>query len=590
MPALIEDYALVADGETAALIGRDGSVDWLCWPRFDSDACFAALLGRPEHGRWLIAPAGAVTRGTRRYQPDTMVLETDFATDGGAVRIIDFMPLRADGPALVRIVVGIEGAVDMRLDLRLRFDYGRIRPWTEACQGGFVARCGPDQTVLRGPVAMTLHDGDITGAFRVTAGQRLAFVLRHAASYHDLPAALDAEGALAATEAYWRDWIGRFDRPTQWPEATRRSLLTLKALINRPSGGLIASVTTSLPEQPGGRLNWDYRYCWLRDTSFAVSALLNAGYHDEALRWRDWLLRAIGAAPRHMQIMYRIDGGRHLQEWEADWLPGFRWARPVRVGNAAATQLQVDVFGEVLESLALAHEDGIALSPQGFALAGEIAGELERVWREPDQGLWESRAEPHHYTYSKVMAWVGVDRFLRMAAANGHLAEEKLAALRALRAEIHAEICQEAFHPGRGTFVRTFGDEEVDASLLLLPLVGFLPIDDPRIGATIAAIERELMEDGLVRRHRTSSLDPQGAFLACSFWLADCRNMQGRHDAARAAFERALDVRNDVGLLAEEYNIRNGHLAGNFPLALTHVALVRSALGLSAPPARRVSA
>ncbi len=590
MPALIEDYALVADGETAALIGRDGSVDWLCWPRFDSDACFAALLGRPEHGRWQIAPTDPAARSTRRYQPDTMVLETDFATAGGAVRVIDFMPLRDGGPALVRIVAGLDGSVAMRLDLRLRFDYGRIRPWTEACEGGFVARCGPDQTILRGPAAMTLHDGNITGTFRVSAGQRLAFVLSHAASYHALPAHMDAEAALAATEAYWRNWIGRFDRPTRWPEATRRSLLTLKALINRPSGGLIASVTTSLPERPGGRLNWDYRYCWLRDTSFAVTALLNAGYHDEARRWRDWLLRAIGAAPRHMQIMYRIDGGRHLHEWEADWLPGFRWARPVHIGNAAATQRQIDVFGEVLESLALAHQAGVTLSPQGFALASEIAGELERIWREPDQGLWESRGEPQHYTYSKVMAWVGVDRFVRMAEANGHHADGDLAFLRTLRTAIHDEICREAFHPGRGTFVRTFGGEEVDASLLLLPLVGFLPIDDARIGATIAAIERELMEDGLVRRHQTHHPDPQGAFLACSFWLADCRNMQGRHDAARAAFERALDVRNDVGLLAEEYNIRNGHLAGNFPLALTHVALVRSALGLSAPPARRVSA
>ena len=589
MPARIEDYALVGDGETAALIGRDGSVDWLCWPRFDSDACFAALLGFTNNGRWLIAPDGDdEVRVSRRYQPDTLVLETDFATAAGAVRVIDFMPLRRGSSALCRLVIGLRGRVAMRLHLRLRFGYGLIQPWMQPCEGGHVARCGPDQVMLRGAVPARMDDHDLVAAFTVEAGQRLDFVLSYAASHDELPASFDAGQALTATAAFWRDWIGKFDKPTHWPDATRRSLITLKALVNRPTGGLVAAPTTSLPEQPGGKLNWDYRYCWLRDATFTVAALLNAGYHDEARRWRDWLLRAVGAAPRHIQIMYRLDGGRHLDEWEVNWLPGFNFARPVRVGNSASQQRQTDVFGEVLDALDLSDRAGIPPAEQGLAMQELLVREIERLWREPDQGLWESRGEPRHHTYSVVMAWVGVDRFLRGAAVRaGRVEPATVQRLSAVRAEIHAQVCAAGFHPGRGTFVGHFGGEALDASLLLLPLVGFLPADDPRIAATIAAIERELMQGGLVLRQPTGNREPQGAFLACSFWLADCRAMQGRTTAAREAFERALEVRNDVGLLSEEYNVRGRHLAGNFPQALTHLALVTSALGLSGPVLQR---
>ena len=492
------------------------------------------------------------------------------------------MPMRRDGSAVVRIVVGLRGTVAMRLELALRFGYGRIAPWIEPCDGGHVARCGPDQVILRGPVPVEKQDDHLVAAFSVAAGQRLAFVLSYAASHQDLPPPLDAEESLTATIGYWRDWIGRFSKPTHWPEATRRSLITLKALINRPTGGLVAAPTTSLPEKPEGALNWDYRYCWLRDATFTIAALLNAGYRDEAQHWRDWLLRAIAAAPKHMQIMYRLDGARHLQEWQADWLPGYRWARPVRIGNAAATQRQIDVFGELLDAFDLAHRAGIPPSDQIIGLEEEIVTELERVWREPGKGLWESRGEPHHYTYSVAMAWAGVDRFLRGAAVKaGQVPPDTIARLTALRSEIHSTVCLEGFHPGLGTFVQAFGGEEVDASLLMLPLIGFLPIDDPRITATITAIEQQLMDDGLVRREHPKGRPPQGAFIACSFWLADCRNMQGRADAAREVFERVLEIRNDLGLLSEEYNVRGRHLSGNFPQALSHLALVTSALGLS---------
>jgi GH15 family glucan-1,4-alpha-glucosidase len=585
MAAPLEDYALIGDRGTAALVRRDASIDWLCWPGFDSDACFAALLGREENGRWRIAPAQP-TQTTRRYQTDTAVLETDFISGGDAVRVIDFMPPRVDaGSSVVRIVTGLRGQMAMTLDLDLRFDYGKLPPWTEATADGFVGRIGPDLVAFHAPVAVQPRQGGAGAAFDVSEGQRLAFVLRHGASSRAPPPPLDAEAALAATQQDGRDWIGRFDRPTHWPDAVRRSLLTLRALTDAATGGLVAAPTTSLPEAPGGALNWDYRYCWLRDATFTIGALLNAGYHGEAQHWRDWMLRAVGGTPSELQIMYRVDGSRHVNEWSLDWLPGYRWARPVRIGNAAAAQRQIDVLGEVLDAFDMAARAGLAASAQERHVARAIAQRIEAIWQDPGQGVWESRAEARQYTYSKVMAWVGVDRCLRHPALQGET--DRRRRLVALRARIHDEVCAEAYHRGLGHFVQHYGGQKLDASLLLLPLVGFLPVDDPRIAGTIAAVERELMQDGLVRRTRAQGENPEGAFLACTCWLADCRSLQGRASAAREALERVLSVRNDLGLLSEEYDLRGRHLAGNFPQALSHLAVVNTALGLSGPVLQR---
>jgi GH15 family glucan-1,4-alpha-glucosidase len=590
--APIEDYALIGDGETAALVSRGGSMDWLCWPRFDSDACFAALLGTPEHGRWLIGPAdttaGGVTAVGRRYQPDTLVVETDLATPGGTVRLIDFMPIRDGSSAVVRIVAGLSGAVPMRMDLRLRFDYGALPPWNEAAEDGVVAKVGPDLVVLHAPVPVRVHAHAAEAEFTVAAGQRLAFVLRYGPSNEPPPGTLDAEAALAATQGFWRDWIGRFDdRRTRWPEAVRRSLITLKAMIHRPTSGLVAAPTTSLPEAPGGDKNWDYRYCWLRDSTFTLSALVNAGYHDEAERWRDWLLRAVAGSPAEMRIMYRVDGGRHLPEWSVRGLPGYRYASPVRIGNAASTQLQIDVWGEVLESLHIGERAGLPGSKQADQVQAKLVEHLESVWKDAGSGVWESRQEPRQYTYSKVMAWAGIDRFLK-GRASVECGEEMKYRLAALRAEIHGAVCREGWNEGLGAFTQYFGGQELDASVLLLPAAGFLPASEPRMASTIAAIGRELTQGGLVRRTAASGgSTPEGAFLACSCWMADCLNMQGRTDEAVAQLERVLAVRNDLGLLSEEYNVPGQHLAGNFPQALTHLAVVNTALGLSGPVLQR---
>ena len=587
MTALIEDYAMIGDGETAALVHRNGAIDWLCWPRFDSDACFCALLGDARNGRWMIGPMEAATT-SRRYQDDTLVLETRFASPSGAVLVIDFMPLRDGYSSIVRLVVGLEGVMPMRMDLNLRFDYGQISPWIEPQPDGLLARIGPDQVVLRSPVGIAVENHAATALFAVKAGDRLPFVLSYGPSHQAVPPAIDAERTLTETTQFWTDWIRRFDRPTDYPAAVRRSLLTLKALINHPTGGLVAAPTTSLPEKPGGTLNWDYRYCWLRDATFTVSAFLNAGYREEAQAWRDWILRAVAGAPDKIRIMYRVDGGRHLDEWSLDWLPGFRWAQPVRVGNGAATQRQIDIFGEILDVLHLCARAGITPTRQELHLRSEIVAEIERTWRDAGQGLWESRSTPRHYTYSKVMAWVGIDRFLRTSALMEEpLPEPRRAQLEALCDTMHAEICREGFHPGLDHFVTYYGGAELDASLLLLPLVGFLPIDDPRIAATIAAVERDLVQDGLVRRKKAEGSNPEGAFLACSFWLVDCLSMQGRDDSARGIFDTALSVSNDVGLLSEEYDVSGRHLAGNFPQALSHLALVTCALGLSGPVLQR---
>ncbi len=589
MSSPIEDYALLGDGETAALLSRDGSVDWLCWPRFDDDSCFAALLGTRENGHWSIAPAAPVTQRSRRYQDDTLILETDLETADGAVRLIDFMPMRQGASCLVRIVAGVRGTVRMRCQMRLRFDYGALPPWSELSGDAMVAKVGPDLVVLRAPVKLDVQAHLTSAEFDVAAGERRAFVLAYGAAHERPPEPVDAEAALAETQAFWRGWIGRFDNgKTNWPGEVRRSLITLKAMIHAPTGGLVAAPTTSLPEAPGGKMNWDYRYCWLRDASFTFCALLNAGFHAEATQWRDWLLRAIGGAPERLRIMYRVDGSRHLSEWTVDTLPGYRYAAPVRIGNAASTQHQIDVFGEVLDALDLARRGGVQTTAQETEVERKIVAHLETVWHTEGSGVWESRSELRHYTYSKVMAWVGLDRFLRHHAESKSVDPAITERLTALRQTIHDEVCREGWNEGLGTFTQHYGGQAIDASLLLLPLVGFLPAHDSRMAATIETIRRELSEGGLIRRTKASAEPPdEGAFLACSCWMADCLNMQGRTDEARAQFERVLAVANDLGLLSEEYNVPGKHLAGNFPQALTHLAVVNTALGLCGPTLQR---
>ena len=589
MSSPIEDYALLGDGETAALLNRNGSIDWLCWPRFDDDACFAALLGNSENGHWTIAPAEPVTQRRRHYQTDTLVMETELETEAGAVRVIDFMPMRKGASSLVRIVVGVRGSVRMHCQIRLRFDYGALPPWSECHGADMVAKVGPDLVVLRAPVTLSVQAHVTSADFDVSAGDRHAFVLSYGASHEAPPAAVDAEAALAATQAFWRGWIGRFDdAKTDWPGTVRRSLITLKALIHAPTGGLIAAPTTSLPEAPGGKMNWDYRYCWLRDASFTLCALLNAGFHVEATEWRNWLLRAIAGSPERLRIMYRVDGSRHLSEWTVEALPGYRHARPVRIGNAASTQRQIDVFGEVLDALDLARRGGVAATDQEMAVERGIVGHLEKVWNTEGSGVWEARSELRQYTYSKVMAWVGLDRVIRHRGEDVSGDDAMFDRLRVLRQTIHDEVCQEGWNEGLGTFTQHYGGQAIDASLLLLPLVGFLPADDPRMAATIETIQRELSEGGLIRRTKAKAEPPnEGAFLACSCWMADCLNMQGRKDEARDQFERVLAVANDLGLLAEEYNVPGKHLAGNFPQALTHLAIINTALGLCGPTLQR---
>ncbi len=589
MSSPIEDYALLGDGETAALLNRYGSIDWLCWPRFDDDACFAALLGTNENGHWSIAPTEAVTQRSRQYQHDTLIMQTELETAGGAVRVIDFMPMRKGASCLVRIVAGVRGTVRMSSQMRLRFDYGALPPWSDISGDDMVAKVGPDLVVLRAPVKLDVQAHLTSAEFDVAEGERCAFVLSYGPAHETPPVPVDAEGALVETQSFWREWIGRFDdAKTDWPGPVRRSLITLKALIHAPTGGLVAAPTTSLPEAPGGKMNWDYRYCWLRDASFTVCALLNAGFDAEATNWRDWLLRAIAGSPERLRIMYRVDGSRHLSEWMVETLPGYRYASPVRVGNAASTQHQIDVFGEVLDALTLAWRGRVPPTQQQAAAERQIVEHLEKVWNTEGSGVWESRSELRQYTYSKVMAWVGLDRFLRHHAEAGAVDEATVARLTALRQTIHDEVCRDGWNEGLGTFTQHYGDQAIDASLLLLPLVGFLPADDPRMAATIETIRRELSEGGLIRRTKAKAEPPhEGAFLACSCWMADCLNLQGRKDEARAQFERVLAVANDLGLLSEEYNIPGKHLAGNFPQALSHLAVVNTALGLCGPTLQR---
>ena len=587
MASDISDYGLVGDGETCALVSRSGSVDFLCWPRFDSEACMAALLGDESHGHWQIAPDGYLRTVSRRYRGDTLVLETRFEADDGAFRVIDFMRRENGTSMLVRIVEGVSGHPAVRLRLRLRFNYGDMSPWSRATEKGISFEVGPDQVILHSPVDIVAGDAEGHAVFHVREDERVSFVLAYRDSSEPIGGAVDAYALLDATEREWSEWIGRFDKPCDWPDAVKRSLITLKALIHRRTGGLLAAATMGLPEQPNGAMNWDYRYCWLRDATFTLTALLNAGYRDEAERWRDWILRAIAGRPDKMQIMYRLDGSRRLPEFEADWLPGYHGARPVLVGNAASGQIQLDVYGELLDGFHVAVRGGIERSDRGVEVETALVLHLEQVWDKPGSDIWETRGEGKRYTLSQAMAWVGLERFLK-GATEKHADPDMLARLAGVRDLIHAEVCARGFDAGRNRFVREFGGHALDASLLMLPLVGFLPATDPRMQATIAAIETELMEGGLVRRMpaKHDGRD-EGAFLACSCWLADCYKLQGREKEARAMLERVIDLSNDVGLLSEEFHVPTQRLIGNMPQALTHLGVVNTALFLSGPVLQR---
>ncbi|MBV9783229.1 MAG: glycoside hydrolase family 15 protein [Acidisphaera sp.] len=584
-PSLIEDYALIGDRNTAALVSRNGSIDWLCWPRFDSAACFAALLGTPDHGRWLIAPKAPQPRITRQYRQGSMVLETLFETPDGSVALIDFMPVGHDNSSLIRLVEGRRGKVAMAMSLTLRFDYGASIPWVTRSPDhrGIVAIAGPDMAVLRTPVPLHGRDMRTVAEFEVAEGETVPFVLTHCPSHLSPPAPLDPTEELTATDAFWTEWSGACTHPTPYTEAVTRSLLTLKALSYAPTGGLAAAATTSLPEQLGGQRNWDYRYCWLRDATLTLLSLMDAGYYDEAKAWRDWLHRSVAGSAEQVQIMYGLAGERRLAEWEVDWLPGYQGAKPVRIGNAASGQLQLDVYGEVIDALHHARDGGLATPPSAWSMQTGLVEHLAEIWDQPDEGMWEVRGGRRQFTYSKVMAWVALDRSVR--DARKYKLHGPIDKWEALRDRIHDTVCRQGFNTAKNSFVQHFDTTELDASLLLIPTVGFLPSEDPRVRGTLAAVERELLQDGFVMRYRTErgadGMPPgEGAFLACSFWLADNYIMQNRDDEARALFERLLSLRNDVGLLAEEYDPKAQRQVGNFPQAFSHLSLVGTAMNL----------
>jgi GH15 family glucan-1,4-alpha-glucosidase len=586
MPLAIEDYALIGDCHTAALVGRDGSIDWLCLPRFDSGACFAALLGGPEHGRWLIAPAMEKASVRRQYRDGSVILETVFENDEGAVRITDFMPISSRRWDVVRIVEGLRGRVAMRLELVIRFDYGSIIPWVRRVDGALVATAGPSTLELRSPVDVRGENMKTVAEFDVSAGERIPFTLNYHPSFEPALPPIDAQGALAETEKYWREWSGRCGYEGRWRDAVVRSLITLKALTYAPTGGIVAAPTTSLPEQQGGVRNWDYRYCWVRDATFTLNALLLAGYHEEAGDWRGWLLRAAAGSPQDLQTLYSVTGERRLDEYQLDWLPGYGGAAPVRVGNAASKQFQLDVYGEVMDTLHLARAAGLEAEPAAWRIQMALLKFLESCWQDPDEGIWEIRGPRLQFTHSKVMAWVAFDRAVKDVEAFG--LEGPVEHWREVRDAIHAQVCAQGFDVERNAFVQSYGSPHLDASLLLIPQVGFLPPDDPRVRGTIEAIERGLVVDGLVRRYATASgVDAlpagEGTFLPCSFWLADCFALVDRRDDATALFERLLALCNDVGLLSEEYDPRGKQMLGNFPQALTHMALINTAWLLSIP-------
>jgi GH15 family glucan-1,4-alpha-glucosidase len=583
----IEDYAVIGDMHTAALVGRDGSIDWLCLPRFDSPACFAALLGTEDNGHWRISPRTGGICSRRRYRPDTLVLETEWDTDAGMVRVLDLMPTRDNAANVVRIVEGVSGRVAMESVLRLRFDYGEAVPWVRRLDGQLVTIAGPDAAWVTTDVPMYGRGMATHADFTVAAGERAHFVLTYHPSHLPTPVPVDANWALDETEAYWREWMESCTYVGEYDDAVRRSLLTLKSLTYYPTGGIVAAATTSLPEDIGGVRNWDYRYCWLRDATLTLAALLNSGFEEEARAWREWLLRAIAGRPDDLQIMYGLGGERRLVEYTLDHLPGYEGSRPVRVGNAAVKQLQLDVYGEVMDCLGLARQSRLGSDENSWRLQHALVDYLEGNWAQPDEGLWEIRGPRRQFTHSKVMTWVALDRAIQGVefGLNGPLERWK-----ALREEIHADVCRNAYDSERNTFTQYYGSRDLDAALLLIPSVGFLPPDDPRVIGTIAAIERELLVDGFVLRYPTRSSQGdnvdglpghEGAFLACSFWMADALHLIGRQREARDMFERLLAVRNDVGLLAEEYDPVEKRQLGNVPQAFSHLPLVNTAHDLS---------
>jgi GH15 family glucan-1,4-alpha-glucosidase len=595
MPLPIENYALIGDCHTAALVGDDGSIDWLCLPRFDSAACFAALLGGPKQGRWLIAPEAKRRSVRRRYRLGSLILETEFDTGEGRVRIIDFMPLSDHRWDIVRIVEGVSGNVPVRMELIVRFDYGSLVPWVHRSGDLTLFTSGPDTLELAASVAVEGENMKTTANFRVRAGQRESFSLNYRPAHLDTQPPINAMQALKETQRLWRGWSGRCRYRGRWRGPVIRSLITLKALTYKPTGGVIAACTTSLPEKLGGMRNWDYRYCWLRDAAFTLNALLLAGYEGEAAAWREWLLRAVAGSPQDLQILYGVTGVRRLDEFEVTWLPGYRGSAPVRIGNAASTQFQLDVYGEVMDTLHLARCAGLPPEPEAWKVQVALLKHLESHWTLPDDGLWEVRGRRRHFTHSKVMAWVAFDRAIKDAERDG--LEGPIARWRKLRDAIHRQVCKKGFNARANTFVQYYGSTHLDASLLLIPQVGFLPADDPRVLGTIAAIERGLVVDGLVSRYSTATrIDGlpagEGKFLPCSFWLADSYVLTGRRREAERLFERLLSLSNDVGLFAEEYDTKAKRMLGNFPQALTHMALVNTArlLSIPGPEARGASA
>ncbi|HEY7142034.1 MAG TPA: glycoside hydrolase family 15 protein [Methylomirabilota bacterium] len=584
MALRIENYALIGNCETAALVGRDGSIDWLCIPCFDSPAAFAALLGTAEHGRWLVAPASPVRAVRRRYRPGTLVLETELETEEGVVVLSDCMAIGTPAPALLRMVEGKRGAVPMRLELVIRLDYGSRVPWVRRCADGIRAIGGPDALRLWTPVALRGEDFRTVSEFTVAAGQTVPFTLSWYPSHQAEPEAPRPEAAIRDTESWWRDWSSRCTYEGDWREPVVRSLITLKALTYAPTGGLVAAPTTSLPERLGGVRNWDYRYCWLRDATFALYALMTGGYVEEARAWREWLVRAVAGRPDHAQILYGVVGDRLLPEWELKWLPGYEGSAPVRIGNAASAQFQLDVYGEVVDALHCAQRVGLEPNENAWRVGRALVEYVESTWREPDEGIWEVRGPRRPFTHSRVMAWVAVDRAVKAVERFG--LDGPVERWRQVRAAIHTDVCRQGYDAGLEAFVQSYGSKLLDASLLMIPLVGFLPATDPRMLGTVRAIRRHLVTDGLVARYQTQpdvdGLPPgEGAFLACTFWLADNLALQGQVAEAQELFERLLALRNDVGLLSEEYDPAARRLLGNFPQAMSHMSLINTARNLS---------
>ena len=585
MAAKIEDYAMLGNCRTAALVSREGSIDWLCFPRFDSSACFAALLGTPENGRWSITPAGAMREITRSYVDGTLILETIFATDTGVAKLIDFMPTSTAHSGVARMVVGLEGHVDFEMDLVIRFGYGRVVPWFEHHgEGCYTAVAGPDMLVLRTTTPVVSRDRHTCAEFTVHQGQRKVFTLTHQPSHEHVSEGYDFGAALASTNYFWREFSDRCPDIGEWTPLVRRSLITLKALTYQPTGGIVAAPTTSLPEMIGGERNWDYRYCWLRDATMTLLAFMSLGYFDEAAAWRDWLTRSVAGSPDQMQIMYGLAGERHLPEFEVPWLDGYENSRPVRTGNAAATQTQLDIYGEVADAMVQAIRGHLPSHPRIEAIAGVIVPFLEKAWRRPDEGIWEIRAEPRHFVHSKVMAWVAFDRIATVASTMSD-ARGFAANCRRIAKEIHREVCERGFDREQNSFVQHYGSNSLDASLLHIVLTGFLPPRDPRVIGTVNAIEQRLMRNGLLLRYETESgvdgLPPgEGVFLACSFWLADVYVLQGRYAEAEALFRHLTSLCNDVGLLSEQYDPTQGRMLGNFPQAFSHVGIIDTALNL----------